>query len=75
VKIIFAILGVLALLASLGTCATAKSSLHETVGVALLLVAVLAIGFAAILDQLQRNNKDVLEQFFHLAQFLKERLK
>jgi hypothetical protein len=74
-KMILGIVAALALVSSLGTCVMAKSAIHETVGVALLIVSVLAFGFAAILDQLERVNRDLNQQFRFLADFLKERLK
>lgn len=74
-KIFLFIVAIVALIASLGTCVMAKSLIQETVGVALLIVAVLAIGFAAVLEQLERVSKEMIEQFRYLAEFLRERMK
>jgi hypothetical protein len=74
-KVVLAIVGVLALLASVGSCVTAKSAIQETVGVTLLIVATLCLGFAALIEEIQRHNNSVVEQFGHLAAFLRERLK
>jgi hypothetical protein len=50
-------IGLLAILASLGTCTMAKSSIHETQGVVFLIVGVLGLGLAAILGELEEIHK------------------
>jgi hypothetical protein len=71
-KYVFGIVGVLSLLASLGMCTMAKGATHEATGSVFLVVAVLAFGFEALIEVIQRLNKDIQEQFFHLGKFLKE---
>ncbi len=74
-KIFLYLIAALALISSLGTCVMAKSSLHETLGVTLLIVAMLGFGFGAVIEQVERLNSDVTKQFSYLADFLKERIK
>ena len=71
-RIVFAVGGVLALVASLGSCVMAKTVIHETAGLVLALVGVVGLGVAAVLEELQQLKRAVVEQFGYLAQFLRD---
>ena len=53
-KYLFAVAGVACLLGSAGACATARSAIHEGMSALLLVAGILCMGFAALLEQLQR---------------------
>jgi len=74
-KVFLLVVAAIALIASLGTCVTAKSAVQETLGAALLIVATLATGFAAVLGHLERIERSTIEQLRYLADFLRERMK
>lgn len=52
-RVVFDALGILLILASLGTCAMSKSSIHEAVGVAILIAAAVFLVGGALLKELQ----------------------
>ena len=66
----FAVAGVIMLMVSLGSCATAPTVTQQAVGVLLLLIAVLCLGVAAILAQLEQLRATVLRQAYEVGQAL-----
>ena len=74
-RIIFGVIGVLALLASLGSCVMARTAVHETGGLVMAVIGFLSLGVAAILEELQQLRRAIVEQFTFLAQFLRDQHK
>lgn len=74
-RFIFGLAGIAALLASLGTCVMSKSAVHETLSGVIALIGVLALGFAAVLEEIQRSRRAIQEQFHYLGEFLSKHLK
>lgn len=74
-KLVFGVLGILLLVASLAMCTMSKTAFQETTGAIIALVGVLALGVAALLEEIQRSRAAVQEQFRFLGEFLRERLK
>jgi hypothetical protein len=57
VKYVFAIVGVICLLASAGACATAKSSIGEAIGVVIFLAGIVSTATAALLEEIRLLNR------------------
>jgi hypothetical protein len=57
VRYVFSIGGILAVLASIGSCALAKSAVHEAMAMLILLTGIVALGVGAILEALERIAK------------------
>jgi hypothetical protein len=72
-RIVLALVGILALLIALGTGAMAKSAIQEAVAGVIAVISVLCFGFAAVLEEIQRSRKAMQEQFAFLAEHLKDR--
>ena len=51
-RYVFGLIGVACILASVGTCTAAKSSIHETLGVVIFLAGVVALAAGAVLGEL-----------------------
>jgi hypothetical protein len=52
-KVLLGFIGILAFLGSLGSCAMAKTVVHEVGALVLLLVGVVAVGLASVIEELQ----------------------
>jgi hypothetical protein len=74
-RIVFGVIGLLALIVSVVSCASAKTSIHETAGLVMALIGFLSLGVAAILTELQEMRRAVIEQFGYLGQFLRDQQK
>jgi uncharacterized membrane protein len=60
-RYVLGIIGLLALVASLGSCVMAKSSIHEIQGLIFLIVGALGLGLAAIVGELEAIHKTAKE--------------
>ena len=52
-KVILSLIAIFAFLGSLGSCAMAKTVVHEVAALILLLVGVLGLGLASVIEELQ----------------------
>lgn len=58
-KYVFASVGLLALLASLGTCAMSKGAIQDTSGAVVGIIATLAFGFASMIETIQECAREL----------------
>lgn len=70
-KILLFLAGLLAFLVAFGMAVMAKSAIHEAVAGIAALFGLTAVGFAAVLEEIQRSRKAIETQFAYLAEFLK----
>jgi len=56
-KVFLGLIGIAAFIAALGSCAMAKTAVHEIGAIVVLLIGVVALGLAAVIEEIQRIGK------------------
>jgi hypothetical protein len=58
-KIVLGLVGIVAFIAALGSCAMAKTVVHEIGAIVMLLIGVVAIGLAAVIEEIQQVGREL----------------
>jgi len=73
-KWFFYLVGIATLLISLGSCAAAKTSIHEGVAAIVGVIGMLALGVGALLDKLDVVDKTIRDQAYEVGKVFSEYL-